>query len=354
MLETHGEYKHTLFSPERTLGSYAMANQHLSIEDWLVDNTLDSARTTMTQYQGPLGDMFERYMNGIVPPLAFASVRQQEVLQNKKLSWREWLMTYAEESEIFDILEVHNSVLQQHAASEAIAQDIDTLQTKFISALHLMNDRGLIASHPEHPSSFPIYYGDIFDTHLKQRGGYYEDQTGEIVLGQGYKVAAQTHVEEARQELPRVLTHEWVHASLGNMLEDVYSPLSIRWLNEGFTEMVSKAIRDKSGESLEEDNVYIHERQLVESLVGPERNPEVWRYKMMRAFTGTDNDRHEFVQYIDGLWKSEDVIRKVTRAVSAEERLHAETGSLSQTVQNLALIAVRERVINNPDSILRK
>jgi hypothetical protein len=342
--------KRELFSPTRTLGFSALQSRGF---DPTFENQILESRRVLTSYEGVKGDVLERYLNGMAPLMLTSSIKFQEELRGTKLSWKQWLHNYATNDEIQALLSEHGDVLKMHANSEGIAKDIDALQMQFTRTIAYYDDIGSFGMTPEDSNTVPIMYGDIFDTILQERGGYYESGLNEIVLAQGYTGGISSYVDEARRELPRVLTHEWVHALVSRSYAVPTSSFRYRWVNEAITETISKQIRKQACEQDVEDNVYIEERTLLGGLLRPAKNGPQIRKMMVKAYAGDAEHRDDFEQAMDSMWGSRNVLRKVSIAVVDEEaRLQKEGIMSGRTLERVAVQAVIARLTHDSRVIL--
>ena len=366
-----------LFSPERTLGYLALGYtaQHSRAVYELMATPMDipqyddiqrevrtsisfakaelvTAREKLTMFDGPKEALLSQYLNGMAPPLVKHSLYYQSVLRDTQLTWNQWLGEHATDDEILLLLSEHQNVMVDHATNEDIEKQIQVLQDKFMFARDRQQKLGFFGRDLKDPSDVSIVYGDIFDTYLNEAAGYYTPSGQSIVLGQGHKTTRETYTQEARQELRRVLTHEWVHALVGKSREDFTSPLASRWINEAKTEMISRTIREASGEKVVEDNTYIDERQLLADILSPAKDPEVVDTIMTRAFSGSDSDRDSFVQVVDQLWHAKNVIEKVSDAIAFEEKRLAGSKTPDRAIEIAAIQKVRAAFKKDPHTIL--
>ncbi len=365
------------FSPERTLGHNALrysgrqaaAGYELAMPDvseerrdllasemriskWNAISSLEAVRSHLTEHKGAKEAMLAHYLNSLAPQVIVDSIRYRETLQTEPLSWNTWLAEHASDDEILYLAQEHETVMLQHAENERVASDITALGDQFSREVNRIYEKGYLGSEPKNLQSLTVLFGDIFDTYLRERGGYYSSLTSEIVIGQGYKGTKNTFVEEARAELPLILMHEWVHGLLSTALEDATSPLASRWINEATTEILSKKIRRGSGENVVEDRIYIHERQLLGILLKPSQNPVETYIHMTKSFSGTDDDRATFVQEVDNLWGATDTIKKVSARLLFEERQIAAGQPIDRMVEVTALNRVTSNLREAPDTIL--
>ena len=392
--------RNELFSPERTLGYGALEansrvvlhmhefrtsaitpdrhealSKQISIDTIFQQNDLDHARTALTMHTGPKGDMVERYLSGINTPDIDAAVKKQETLKGTPMTWRQWIARHATDDELMHLLRQHTDVLLQHARSDEIAADIDALQDIFMKHSNRLYEAGYFAAIPRDPSEVLLRYGDIFDTALKDRAGYYQPATEEVVLGQGYQTHKEGHVAEARKELPRVILHEWAHALIGRAYRmDPFGAISERWFNEGMTEEVYRLISRLSKNSIPEveNRVYETERTFIADLIAPTKHPHEMRRLLFRAYSGDEDDRDILLEEVDALWHTKDVIEKISREVSLQEgvlaivaaRVQARSKGLdpgsvkpklpSAKMQADALRTVQQNFYQDPQTVLRK
>ena len=367
----------SIFSPERTLGHNALnyssrqaaAEYELAIPGiseerrnmlstemrnlkWIAARSLGSVRSNLTQYKGGKEAILARYLNSLAPQVIIDSIRYRETLQNESLSWNTWLADHASDDEILHLVQEHEKVLLQHAKNAQVALEVRLLSTRFDQEANRIYEKGYLGSEPKNSQSLTVVFGDIFDTYLREIEGYLCPLTSEIVIGQGHRGTKNTFVEEARAELPRILMHEYVHGLLGTALEDTTSPLASRWINEATTEILSKKIRSGMGENVDEDRIYIHERQLLGTLLGPSLNPVETFLFMAKSFSGTNDDRAAFAEEVDKLWRTTDVISKVSAALSYEECQIAAGAPIDRLVEETALNRVISTLRKAPNTIL--
>lgn len=354
--------KRELFNPELTLGFFALKShaeyttaQYMSTHDSIspqqhtalttsmavaqydTQRELDKVKRQLVSYDGAKEDLLARYLNSIVPLDIIDSIKKHQLPGDKELSWRQWFSSYASDDQLYRIVAEHNAVLLGHTENADVHQDIDSLLSGFLGGIDSLENGNRIGSEPKHPLLVAIHYGDIFDTFLKERAGYYSSSDEQIILGQGHLYGRSGFVTEARNELPRVLTHEWVHGLLGKSAKDATSPLSSRWVNEAITESISRNIRRHAGEVVVEDNVYIDERRLLAQLVQPFKSGDFIAKMLFRAYTGTRDDREALVEIIDEAHGAKDVIEKVTQAITMEQTRIAKGGGVDRAVEVAAI-----------------
>ena len=367
----------SIFSPDRTLGhdalnysgrqvaaEYELAMPGISEErrnllssemrnsKWFTTTSLKLVRSNLTQYEGGKEAMLACYLNSLAPQVIINSFMYHETLQSAVLSWNTWLADRASDDEILHIVQEHEKVLLQHAENEQVALGVTQLSTWFDQEANRIHEKGYLGSEPKNSQSLTVLFGDIFDTYLRDRGGYYSRPTSEIIIGQGYRGTKNTFVDQARAELPRILMHEYVHGLLGTALEDIASPLASRWINEAATEILSRKIRHSSGENTFEDSIYSHERRLLGIVLKPSRHPTETYVHMAKSFSGTDDDRAAFAQEVDKLWGTTDVISKVSATLSFEEHQIAAGAKIDRMVRETALNRVVAMLRKAPDTIL--
>jgi hypothetical protein len=369
--------KRELFSPELTLGFLALKSQaeyatahytfthdsispqqhaalttRMGVAQYDTQREFDKVKLQLMGYDGVKEDLLARYLNNIVPLDIIDSIKTHQLPGDKELSWREWFSGYASDDQLYRIVAEHNAVLLNHTQNDEIHHDIDSLLKGFLGGVDSLENEDRIGSEPKHPLLVAIHYGDIFDTFLRERAGYYDSHDEQIVLGQGHLYGKNGFVQEARNELPRVLTHEWVHGLLGKSLKDVTSPLASRWINEAITESISRNIRRHAGEVVVEDNTYRDERRLLAQLVRPFKSGDFISKMLFRAYTGTEDDREALVEIIDEAHGAKDVIEKVTQATIMEQTRIAKGGEVDRAVEVAAIQKVVQQFQTNPDAIL--
>jgi len=370
--------KRELFSPERTLGSLAVGSQarymgHLvqhtllpegsqkdaalrasQVSASIVGRDVKEARVELAQYGGRNAASLGRYIKSIVPDTIAESQRYTFELHGVSPTWSQWLKDKATDEEVLQVLASHNDVVYKQAKSPELAAAIDDHQLRFAQMLDRWDTDGLFGLKPKHPLSAPILVGDVFDTYLKDRDGYYNTALNEIVIGQGHLGEKGAFVDHAIFKLPRVLTHELIHALMGTALTDSRSPLSHRWINEASTEAFSRIARKENGEQHIADDIYVDERDLLGVVLAPSMDAKKQKQLWVRAYTGTDEDRDVFAQYVDELWGSTNVLHKVSLQVAAEEKKLRGSGLGKQEIQSAAAQAVRQSLLMRPDDIMRR
>jgi len=367
-----------LHSPERTLGyaAVAQANKHAGIiaqmnthpEDsreyhmlnrlqsiFLYDTKyeLKGVRDTLQQIEGRDEDTMGRHFGAIVSPYVFGLLKKHDQPNGPEISWKKWLTERASDEELLNILQQHNYIVEQQATSQRIELSFEISKHFFATTVSDMYDSGDIALPSKSIDEISLVVGDVFDTLMKERSGYYQPGVAEVVLAQG-----QIGGEDAREtaflrEFPRVLTHEFVHALLCRTYEVSGNPLAARWINEAETEVISRLIRQAQGLNVVEDKVYQPERDLRELLLSKAPNPEFAAKLLMRAFTGEEHDTDIFVTHINTAWGADDVMEKIHQAVAFEEKRLVIPGvSIDRLVHAEALRVVHERLRDTPEKIL--
>lgn len=339
---------HNSISPSQ----HAELEHTITVSSWETLVEIEKARKVMTGYTGAVGELLDRYLNGLVPLHIFDSIKKYSTSEGKEISWTQWLRQYASQDEVMQILFEHAAVLHAHATNERIKENINALQSSFVDGIDWLQSTDRIGSEPKNPTEVSIHYGDIFDTYLKEQAAYYFSPESKIVLGQGHRTSRNTFVNEAIREQPIVLTHELVHGLLGKALYDTTSPLSERWIDEAMTELISRVMRERAGEDHITDEFYLEERALLAELIKPfERDPFILKM-LSRAYTGTSGDRESVVELFDGVYGAKDVLEKVTAAISWQEKNIAGGKPINRAVEQAAVISVTETFRKDPEAIL--
>ena len=333
-----------LYSPDKILGFLALNTGALS-----VSQELDKVRTTLVTIAPDKRHILEEYLEKITPRRM-----QRLVRANTDPSWSAWIAQRASEDALLRIVEENHAVVEVHAAHEGVRNDIDALQGSFMATLDGMQQDGYIPTDPRPASAAVIRFGDIFDTHLTARPAYFEADSSTIFIGQGYRGPRDTFVQEMRTELYRIVPHELVHGLLCRSYYDVTSPLSVRWFNEGATEIISKEIRTRMGQSGIEDDVYINERMLIAEIMRPIDDMTYMTRILARAYTGNAEHRDEFLDVIDKMHGTKDVIEKISTVIELEKNRNMSQGYHAAYAEVLALRATRLKLMSQPKDILLK
>lgn len=389
-----------LRSPERTLGyaAVAQANKHASVIDQMGSHVegsrayrllnslqgnlrfdmaceLQHVRATLRQIEGREEDIMGRYFNETVSQYVFNVIKQHERPKSPEVSWKHWLTELADDEVLLNILQQHNYAVEQQATSQRIELAFEISKHFFATTVSDMYENGDIALPSKRIDEIDLVVGDVFDTLMKERSGYFQPGVAEVVLAQGQQGAkrpgeqqqprqrltprqVREQVQQDREqallkEFPRVLTHEFVHALLCRTYEVPGNPLAARWINEAETEVLSRLIRQAQGLTVKEDKVYQPERELRELLLSKAPNPEFAAKLLMRAFTGEEHDTDIFVAHINTVWGADDVMEKIHQAVAFEEKRLVIPGvSIDRLVHAEALRVVHERLRDTPEKIL--
>jgi len=368
---------YTLHSPERTLGhsAVAQANEQAALaeqmtthepasesyqalqasSDKLVDNVQTelrlvreaisvlgaTAEATMTHYFDTTAPKHIRHMLG-----------RSDGSTQTTVEWKEWLTANATNDELLNVLQGHNYVVEQQATSEYIALALDVHKHRFITTANKLYEAKALGLPPKDIDELDLVIGDVFDTQMKERAGYYHPDRTEVVVMQGQESSQYRRDVAVERSFNQVLTHEFVHALLCRSLEIPSSPLAARWLNEAQTEATSRYIRWVNNYPVAEDGVYRAERMLRKSML--QGTPDIVHSErlLLRAFTGTPQDGAIFADHIDAAWGVHDVIDKISRAVALEETQLTPAGKAKNyAIQAAAVIAVNEKLKTDPKKI---
>jgi len=189
---------------------------------------------------------------------------------------------------------------------------------------------------------------------MKERDGYYQLGTQEVVLRQGERTDRGKNEQSIMNDFQSSLTHELVHATVSYSYEAPGNPLAARWLNEAQTEETSRLFQYDAKLPVVRKDIYADERALRKLLLSKSTLPPLEASKLlMRAFTGNDEDTTAFVQHIDEAWGATDVIEKISQAISLEEsRFVKRDHKLIRAGEVKALQAVHKKLSTNPNTVL--
>lgn len=317
---------------------------------------IDTVRRKMTQYEGLNEAMLHRYLNSIAPFEVHGAITKRSIEKERNIDWNEWILDYATQGELLAIMSAHNDLMMQHEASDELKAEIDASLNGFIKGVSDFADNHWISDEPRDPAAVPVRYGDIFDTFLKHRAGYYHFVDKRIVLGQGYKFNRGGNIAEAKAAISPVLMHEYVHASLGSPP----IPDSETWLDEGAADMISRMIRRRQGE-IKGPSAYTAERKLINTLLEKVRNRNFGRQMLVRAYTNNLdndasklNDRASFREMINELYGSGSVIEKVSMAIEDQKNILRRNNFDERVVTSAAITIVDGKMQKDPDEILKK
>jgi hypothetical protein len=374
--ELQGERE--LFSPKRTLGYFALkANaQHAlqSVEFTTSSGTqtqqnalnkelrrlhhskideLRKARETLTMYEGEKQQTIEQYITNIAPDELVAAKQSVEDAFGVPISWKQWIEYNASDDQLMHLLLQHTSVMLEHTNSEAILDDIEKFEKQFVQVTRRLYEEDTLAAVPKDTSEVSLRFGDVFDTALHNQVAYYEMDEKVIVVGQGYRGQRNNFVAEARQALPLIVWHEWAHALIGHSFrEDADHPLVTRWLNEGITEELAQLIARGDGGEVAKDDTYGNERRLISDIISPSRHPVEIRKQLFRAYSGTVDDQAIFMEEVDALWGTKDVMKKISNEVLQKEKILANDKPIDGFIQTKATRLVRGDFARDPRKIL--
>jgi len=334
-------------------GEYNTLNKLQSLFLYETKYELKSVRDTLQQIEGRDEDIMSRHFGSIVSQYVFGLLGQHDQPNGPEISWKRWLAERATDEELLNILQQHNYIVEQQATSQRVGLAFEISKHFFATTVSDLHEAGDISVPLKNIDEITLVVGDVFDTLMKERSGYYQPGVAEVVLAQ-----AQIGDENAREaallrEFPRVLTHELVHALLCQTYEVPGNPLAARWINEAQTEVLSRLIRQAQGLTVKEDKVYQSERDLRELLLSKASDPVYAAKLLMRAFTGEDQDTDMFVAHINAAWGADDVMEKIHQAVGFEERRLAVPGMpIDRLVHIEALRVIHQRLRDTPEKIL--
>jgi hypothetical protein len=303
----------------------------------------------------------DRYFSSMVPLFLMKHIGSLTPKDEPEMSWKTWLKEEATTSQLLNIAQKHNYIIDRQAGSKVVAEHYAAHLQKFLVAVDELAEEGKIALLPKDSTGMKLVISDIFDTTLKDIAAYFDPgNTQEVVLAQSTHPANYSNrIIEVISHFSRNLTHEFVHALLCRSYEIVDTPIAARWINEALTEEFAREIREKNGKPLpeNEDVVYLPERQLLDVLLGHSLDPAGSLVLAQIAYTGDAWDRDLFVAHVNALWNSKGVLSRINEAIAQEEkRLRASpeyADVIATTIQTKAVLAIKEQLVSNPNGLLR-
>lgn len=220
----------------------------------------------------------------------FKSVKQQ---QSPESSWRTWLSTEASDEYLINFLQWHVNTMEQRAIDPEVQQKHELSRKKYKESLAVGIREGWLHEDAQEAiaktDEIHIYEGDIFDTFLKDIGGYHTAGSKDVVLGLAVGQAS--------------VNHELNHAVLGDF--------SSRWRREAATEHIASALTFGAPEVMDPDkrnderHIYTEERALFAALLS--EGQEIVPVRLMtRAYSeslDSDAAKNELEAAIDKAWR---------------------------------------------------
>jgi len=368
---------YTLHSPKRTLGhsAVAQANRQAAVVEQMTahepssvsyqaletssDALVDDVQTELKEVRETLGaigtaaeGVMTRYLDTAAPKHILHMLGRSPDSTQPTVEWKDWMTTKASNDELLNVLQGHNYVVEQQSTSEYIALALDVHKHRFIQTAKGLYEVKVFGLPPKNIDDLDLVIGDVFDTLMKERAGYYHPGRPEVVVVQGQESSQYRRDVAVERNFNQVLTHEFVHALLCRSLEIPGSPLAVRWLNEAQTEATSRYIRWSNNYPVAEDGVYRAERMLRKSML--QGTPDIAQSErlLLRAFTGTPQDGDIFSAHIDAAWGARGVINKISRAVAFEETQLTPVGKdKNYAIEAAAVLTVNEKLKTDPKKI---
>lgn len=365
-----------LKSPEQTLGHRAISltNHHYAIAFEMsqydeetneyqrysalgeslsasVEAELGTIRGQIADIKKEHEDYFERYMNAVAPFYVVHAVKELEELTKTQISWKKWLTEYASEDELLFFLRVHNHVIEQQQTDRTVQGLIRRHQAQFTEIVNRYHERGSLAKSVSNADAIELKVGDIFNMVMEERTGFYEPGIDEMYIQQGYQLGETGRIGELLGNINYAVTHELVHATLGESLKHYDQPLAARWFNEAMTENIAVTI-DQNTTRKDRPQSYESERRLLHRLFA--QTPDVsLAYKLaMRAYSGSNKDRQEFLAYLDMSIGVSGALERMNDVINLEEHLIAGVhGTVTRSVEEAAIERIDKRLRLMPTSL---
>jgi len=324
-----------------------------SVALYEVRSELSDVRTVLRNVDDTDGVM-NRYLNGAAPLHIVHTLIRDAPRPQPETSWKQWLTQKATDDELLNVLQWHNDLIEQQTDSEAIEAAFTAQKETFRRTAQKMYEHGWFALPPKDIDDIRLVISDVFDMAMKERDGYYQLGTQEVVLRQGERTDRGKNEQSIMNDFQSSLTHELVHATVSYSYEAPGNPLAARWLNEAQTEETSRLFQYDAKLPVVRKDIYADERALRKLLLSKSTLPPLETSKLlMRAFTGNDEDTTAFVQHIDEAWGATDVIEKISQAISLEEsRFVKRDHKLNRAGEVKALQAVHKKLSTNPNTVL--
>ena len=365
-----------LKSPEQTLGHRAISlvNHHYAIAFEMsqydvetdeyqrydavgetlssgVDSELSAIRWQIADIKTEHEDYFERYMNAIAPFYVIHALSELEKETKTKISWKKWLTDHASDDELLFFLRVHNHVIEQQQTNTTVQSFVARRQKQFTNIVEDYYQRGFLAKPASNAAEIELKVGDIFNMLMEERTGFYQPGIDEMYIQQGYQLGETGRIGELLGNINYAITHELVHATLGESLKQYDQPLAARWVNEAMTENIAVAIDQKTVHKNRPQS-YGPERKLLDRLFA-ETTDKSFAYRLaMRAYTGSDEDRQEFLAYLDMSLGVAGVLDRMNDAIALEEHLIAGVhGTVTREIEEAAIKRIDTRLRTKPTSL---
>jgi hypothetical protein len=382
-LETLEATTYKVESPERTFGHsvVVLMNRHAAVMECMGDfeagsdeyiayatkgsqlllydlkGELHEVRKRLTSLTPDAEKVMEEYLDYAVPEYMSEAMDQRSKDLKRRIGWKEWLSSKADDDELINILQWHNYTIEQQAKSERVSLAYEVFKHFFITGVQTLYEKDDIAFPLKRLDNIELVVGDIFDTFMSAEGriGYFMPGTSEINVAQGQGIHFETQIRELVENFPLTIIHELVHATLCTSYEPMDTPLASRWMNEALTEELSAMIRQHHGIRLGGNEAYIPERQLLEFIISKSPNQRATQKLATHAYTGEKKDRLAFVQHIDALWNARDVLQKINIAIMTEEGKLRQNGMTNgRSINATAVENVHALLRDNPEALLHR
>jgi hypothetical protein len=267
-------------------------------------------------------------------------------------SWADWLSKEATLPELVNVAEWHNHVLGEQSSDPEIKSAIELEKSRFTQAANDLYAQGVIAKPPKDARDLEVAIVDVFDDVLLTSGGnayfspYVKNQLN-VVQGQGRteETRRQDSIHQIRYSLPHELTH-WGIGTSDGILGGLQAP---RWIDEAFTEEVTRMLGAQLGSAGNRPIVYLAERKLLELVLSgvPSEHtvPDSPNRLATRAYSGDQDAKDELLLTIDEIWGVNDTLKKVSQMVINTERENANNirGARRALMDTIAILSNSDR-----------
>ena len=310
-------------------------------------------RETLNAMAPESDNTIDDYFTLAIPKYMLDAIIDDSDKEGRQIPWREWITR--SDDRLLNVLQWHNHIIEQQSQSDDVEQSFQAHKELFMAEADKLYQDGYLALPPKDVEA-KLIVGDLFDTLVKNRTGYYKPGTAAVVVTQGIGHNPEVRRENLKKHFPAVLTHEFVHLFLNRSLDAQDSPMASVWLNEALTETINRNIRKGFGDDVKKDKTYEPERKLLISLIAKSSDQEATLRLATKAFSGDASDRKAFLAHIDTVWGAEDVIEKIDAAIASkiEQLPTSEEEAIKSRVLQMAIIQNVQQTLNTaPDEILR-
>ncbi|HET7673684.1 MAG TPA: hypothetical protein VFK11_04200 [Candidatus Saccharimonadales bacterium] len=271
----------------------------------IVENDLPGTRKSIADIEPDNIDFFDEYCEKTLPPY-LRKVKAESAGGN---TWHSWLTEQADDEQLMNFLQWNIYFTEQQQLDAEANHEIESEREEYKEGIRRgieegwLHDDALFAI--DQVDNIAVVIGDVFDTQLKDRGGYHTRSTKFIVIGGATNLPAPGDYGSLYMNIKRTAKHEFNHAVLGEF--------GHRWINEALTEHIASVMKYGQLERVAPNSrrdpfpgAYNEERELLDYLLkqGSREVPVELATRAYSEYPDEDvcYDREKFIDAIDDAW----------------------------------------------------